>query len=133
MAGASESNTGLGIFGGFQFNPNFAVEAEYIDLGSVAGGLIKFTTFDVAAVGFVPLSSQVSLLGRLGLASTKEDFSLAGLSATRSAPTFGVGAQFDVAQSVGLRLSYDRHYFGDGVIFNQGNSNFWSIGVLAKF
>lgn len=133
VAGVSESNTGFGIFGGFKFNPNIAVEAEYVDLGTVASGFIKFSTMDVAAVGFLPLNNQVSILGRLGMASTTEEFPAAGLSVSRTAPTFGLGAQFDVSQAFALRLSWDRHAFGDGFIFNQGNSDFWSIGALAKF
>ncbi len=129
----SETNSSWGIFGGFQFNQNVALEVGYTDFGTVAGGLIKFTGFDVAAVGTLPINQQFSLFGRLGMASVKEDFSLAGLSASRTAPTFGIGGQFNVNQQFGIRLAYDRYAFGDGTIFNQGNIGQTSVAAVVKF
>jgi OOP family OmpA-OmpF porin len=131
VTGASESSSAFGVLGGYAINPNFAVEAGYTDLGAVQSRTVKFTAFDVSAVGFFPISQQISLYGKLGMASTKEDGG--GYSGTRSAVTFGLGGQFSVNQNVGVRLGYDRYSFGDGVNFYRGNSNLISVGALFKF
>lgn len=131
VTGTSESSSAFGILGGYTFNPNFAVEAGYTDLGKVQSGLIKFTAFDVGAVGFFPINQQISLYGKLGMASTKEEGG--GFSETRSAVTFGLGGQFNVNQAVAVRLGYDRHSFGDGTIFKQGDSDLVSVAALFKF
>lgn len=130
VSGASETSNALGVFGGYAFNPNFAVELGYTDLGSVAS-IIEFTTVDVGAVGSFPISDQFSLYGKLGIASTDEK--ALGLSGKRTAATFGLGGQFNVTRSAGLRLGYDRHSFGDGTIFTEGDSDMWSVAAVFSF
>lgn len=131
VTGTSESSGAFGVFGGYAFNPNFAVELGYTDLGSVASGAIKFTTFDVSAVGSYPINEQFSLYGKLGMANTKEKGF--GASETRSAVTFGLGGQLNVNQSVGFRLGFDRHSFGGGTTFVKGDSDLVSVAALFRF
>lgn len=58
--------TGFGVFGGYTINPNFAVEAEYLNLGEVKGngGGAKSTGFSVSGVGSYPINEQFSLFGK---------------------------------------------------------------------
>lgn len=72
---------------------------------------------------------------KLGIASTKEEADLFGitLSATRTAPTFGLGGQFNINQSVGIRLGWDRHSFGDNVVWTEGDSDLISVAGVFKF
>lgn len=118
------------MFGGYTVNPNFAVELGYTDLGSIVS-VIDFSTFDVSAVGIYPINDQFSVYGKLGMASTKEE--ALGVSGTRSAVTFGLGGQFNVNQSVGVRLGWDRHSFGDNTNFTEGDSDLVSVAALFKF
>lgn len=128
----SESSSAWGLFGGYKINQNFAVEAGYTDLGDVSG-LLEFTALDVSAVGIFPISEPFSLYGKLGMASTKEELSLLSLSETRTALTFGVGGQFDLNPNIGIRLGFDRHKFGDGTVFAEGDSDMWSVAGVFSF
>lgn len=129
--GSSERNSAFGVFGGYAFNPNVAVELGYTDLGTVASGIIKFTALDVSAVGTFPINQQFSLYGKLGMARTKEEG--LGLSGTRSAATYGLGGQFNINPNIGVRLGWEHYGFGDGNIFNEGDVSLVSVSALYKF
>jgi OOP family OmpA-OmpF porin len=131
VGGVSERNSAFGVFGGYSFNPNVAVEVGYTDLGTAGAGIVKFTSLDVSAVGTFPINQQFSVYGKLGLASTKEE--ALGLSGTRSAATYGLGGQFNVNPNVGIRLGWEHYGFGDGATFNQGDISLVSVSGLYKF
>ncbi|MDD5057159.1 MAG: porin family protein [Sideroxydans sp.] len=131
VGGTSESSSAAGMFIGYSVSPSFAIEAGYTNLGSVAGGLITFSAMDIGAVGLIPINDKFSMYGKLGFASTSEE--LLGVKGTRSAPTFGFGGQFDVSPKLGVRVGWDRHSFGDGTNFNQGDTSFVSAGAVFKF
>lgn len=131
VPGASETNSAVGVFGGYSFNQNVAVELGYIDLGTAAAGAIKFTSWDVSAVGTFPINEQFSIYGKLGIADTKEEGG--GLSGTRSTATYGLGGQFNVNPNVGIRLGWEHYGFGDGNIFTQGDASLVSLAGVFKF
>lgn len=69
---------GLGI--GYHFNPNFALEVNYLDLGDATSHIHDFSPVEgrstehldasggsVDAIGLIPLSERVSLFGKLGV------------------------------------------------------------------
>jgi len=130
VPGLSESSTSFGVFGGYTINPNFAVELGYTDLGSV-GGLINFSAIDLSAVGTFPVSGQFSLYGKLGMASTTE--SALGFSVSRTDVTYGVGGEYKVSETVGIRLGWDHYGFGDDVTFIKGDSSLISVSGVFKF
>jgi OOP family OmpA-OmpF porin len=79
------------LFGGYQLNNNFAVEAGYFDLGEFgytattapAGtlvGKIKLKGLNFDVVGKVPLADKFSAFGRVGLnyAQAKDNFTSTG-------------------------------------------------------
>jgi len=129
--GVSDTNSAVGVFGGYSFNPNVAVELGYTDLGTAAPGSVKFTTWDVSAVGTYPINVQFSLYGKLGMASTKEEGG--GYSAIRSAATYGLGGQFNVNPDVAIRLGWEHYGFGDGPTFYQGDASLVSLAGVFKF
>jgi len=66
------------LFGGYQLNPNFALEAAFVDLGdvsysgnfagqSVTGGRIQNSGLNLSAVGVVPLGQSFVLFGKVGM------------------------------------------------------------------
>lgn len=131
VPGQSETNSAIGVFGGYSFNPNVAVELGYTDMGTAAAGLIKFTSWDVSAVGTFPINEQFSIYGKLGMASTKEE--ALGLSGTRSAATYGLGGLFNATPNIGVRLGWEHYGFGDGTIFTEGDASLVSLAGVFKF
>ncbi|MDQ7008270.1 MAG: outer membrane beta-barrel protein [Acidobacteriota bacterium] len=111
------SDTGWQVMFGYRFNPNFALEGSYTDLGetgftavsesgdSWAEGAVG-TRFEsdgwmVSALGFLPVSERWTLFARLGILGweTTETFTEpSGTSVDRNSGTdavYGVGAEYD--------------------------------------
>jgi OmpA-OmpF porin, OOP family len=137
-AGLDSANpTGWGVFVGHDFTPNFALEAEYLNLGEIKSGdnSVKSTGFSVSGVGSFPINEQFSLFGKLGYAViTGKPGCPAGCNfgdQNNRAVTYGLGGQFNVSPAVGIRLAWDRYHFND-TAWN-GNANLVSIGALFKF
>ncbi|MGQ0577728.1 MAG: outer membrane beta-barrel protein [Betaproteobacteria bacterium] len=135
-----DEDVGLKLFGGYKFNPNFAVEAAWVDLGEISAsdGFVYVTEevdgFQFAAVGIIPINPQFAILGKLGAY-------IWDVSATASAPglgsatasddgtdiMFGAGALWNLSQQFGLRAEWERFDIdGDDV-------DFLSIGVQLSF
>ncbi|WP_280547712.1 outer membrane beta-barrel protein [Halomonas sp. 11-S5] len=118
-----DSDTGYKLFVGYQFNPNFAVEAGYVDFGETSatgnqGGTISLgvEAFSAALVGKLPIQNGFSVHGKLGLAAWEEDpsgsavnngsyYSL-GSGEDGTDPFYGLGAEYVVNQ-VMLRAEYE--------------------------
>lgn len=113
ISGARPS-TAIGVFGGYMFNPNLAVEAGYIDLGSV--GTSSATAADVSALFFYPGDVPFSLYAKLSYAnSTWKDTNQVQYN---SSFTYGLGCQYDASQSLSFRFSWDRYLIGSQVAIN---------------
>ncbi|MBS7457447.1 porin family protein [Coralloluteibacterium stylophorae] len=121
-----EDDTSFGVYGGFQFNPYFALEGSYTNFGDIEGSLtppdlgtgsVEPRSFGVAAIGMLPIGNQFSLLASAGLQSweANPDDDLEDVVGDRDStdPFYGVGAQFDFTSNVSLRAQYQRYEFGD--------------------
>ena len=142
------------LFGGYQFNKNFAVEAGYFNLGEFGfmattvpagtlSGKIKVQGLNVDAVGMLPLDHKFSVFGRLGLqyAQAKDNFSstgavpvLSNANPSKNALNYkaGLGVQYDFNQSLGMRLEAERYRINDAV-GNNGDINMYSLGLVYRF
>jgi OmpA-OmpF porin, OOP family len=130
------------IAGGFHFSPVFAVELGYSMFGdsnaitSLYGpATLSASSFQVAAVASLPLSRQFDLIGKLGLASNREDYSDAtGYTASWSQNDLliGFGAQFHVNSQVSLRALYDNYGKFDN-FFPPMKASSFSLGVAYDF
>jgi OmpA-OmpF porin, OOP family len=131
----STNPTGWGVFVGHDFNPNFAFEAEYLNLGEIKAGTssAKSTGFSLSGVGSIPFNEQFSLFGKLGYAliTGKPGGSFTGSDTKSRAFTYGLGGQLNLGPSVGVRLGWDKYKFNDPGL--NGNASLVSIGVLFKF
>lgn len=141
------------LFGGYQFNRNFALEGGYFDLGKFgfkattvpAGtltGTIRVQGLNLDAVGILPFTEKFSAFGRVGAtyAETKDTFSGTGaVGVTNPNPTksdtnykYGVGLQYDVTQALALRLEAERYRINDAV-GNRGDVDMVTVGLLFRF
>lgn len=141
-----DSDTGWKIFGGYSFNPNFAVELAYIDFGEFSGRGGGFTDnweargFSFSALGMLPLANQFSLLGKVGLTGWDVDnnFSVGGVPFSASDDgsdfNYGIGAQYDFTRQVGARLEWERFTnVGDSDSTGESDLDLLSVSVSYKF
>src|SRR3954467_9546316 len=114
-----DSDFGFKLYGGYQFNKNFAVEGGYTDLGELTSHTIitsgggatlngkwKAYTIDLSAVGILPINEKFSVFGRSGISFWNLDFDLMGngpagtatLSESESGvgPLLAIGASFNI-------------------------------------
>jgi outer membrane immunogenic protein len=126
----------LGVFGGrlgYEFTPNFAVEAEAgfgVTNKKIAGAEVKVdNTFGAFLVGKLPLAENFELLGRVGYSHVKVSASAFGSSASADdgSAAYGIGAQYLFDGKNGLRGDYTR-YEKDGSGFNG-----YTISYVRKF
>lgn len=135
------NDTSYGVLLGYQFNPNFAVEAQYTDLGKFEATNFtgKNDVFALSLVGIVPLANAFSLYGKLGYADTRSSLSnnvAYSSGKNRSDVTYGVGVEYDVTPAVGVRLGWDQYRAalndeaGNTQNFKVSN---WNLGAIFKF
>ncbi len=149
-----DKNTAFKLLGGYQFNRNFALEAGYFDLGQFGyqatttpagtlNGRIKLRGVNLDAVGILPVTEKFSAFGRLGVqyAQAQDNFNSTGAVATPTNPNpsqralnykTGVGLQYDLTQSLGMRAEAERYRINDAV-GNKGDINMFSLGLVYRF
>ena len=146
-------DAGYKIFGGYQFNRNFAVEGGYFDLGRFgftattvpAGtlfGNIKLRGLNLDLVGTVPITEKFSAFGRVGLdyAQARDNFTGNGaVSVLNSSPSkrdtnlkFGLGLQYAFTPTLDMRLEAERYRINDAV-GNKGDIDLVSLGLVYRF
>lgn len=127
-----DTDTGWKLFGGFQFTPNWGVEAFYADLGeaSVSGTVLGLPAaekvsvdgFGIAGTATWPIGDRFGVFGKLGVFrwSLDDRATLGGVSfALDDNGTdlmAGLGARYAFTEQFGVRLEWER-------FFNVGNSN----------
>jgi OOP family OmpA-OmpF porin len=136
------------LFGGYQFQPNAAVELGYVDFGEYKGkGTFlgspvtdKFSPagFDLSLVGKFPVGRDVSVLGRIGAMRWDVDdkISVPGVgsgseSKTGVDATFGIGAQFDFTSNMAARIEWERfNNVGDEDTTGETNIDLFSASFV---
>ena len=147
------SSTGYKLFGGYQLNRNFAVEGGYFDLGrfNYAVNTTPLGTFtsdtqvrglNLDLVGFLPLSDQFSVFGRIGAAyaQSRANFARTGAPSLVNSPTsrnetnlkVGLGMQFAITEALAVRAELERYRVSDP-IRNRGNIDMASVGLVYRF
>jgi len=131
-ASTDDSDTGYKLFVGYQFNPNFAVEAGYVDFGdfeaSGADGTdsarlkLGVEGFTAALVGKLPIQNGFSVFGKLGMVAWDADLDLdanIGGDAYRESasedgtdPYYGIGAEYEVERIL-MRAEFERYDISD--------------------
>lgn len=146
-------DTGLKLFGGYQFNRNFAAEGGYFNLGKLGytatttpagtlAGEMKVQGLNLDLVGTLPFSSKFSGFGRVGLtyADTQDSFRGTG-AVTVSDPSpskqagnykFGFGLQYDFTKMLAMRVEAERYRIDDAV-GNKADVDLVSVGLIYRF
>lgn len=119
----SANATGGKLYAGYQFSPNFAAEAAYNTLGSANGSRSQGGSVD--ALGILPVSQNVDLFGKVGVADLK---STGG--SYKAGANYGVGARYNLTQHVSARAELERFQKADTV---GGKANQASAGVQYNF
>ncbi len=148
-----DRNTGYKIYGGYQFNRNFALEGGYFDLGKFGfnattvpagtlNGTIGLRGLNLDLVGTLPITQRFSAFGRLGVnyADAKDSFTGTGLVKVLNAnPSqrdtnlkVGLGVQYAFNESLALRTEIERYRINDAV-GNKGDIDLVSIGLIYRF
>ena len=138
------SDTGFKIFGGYEFNRNFALELAYIDLGRarysgfagsdpVVGGKVEVTGVNLSAVGSWPVAPTVDVFGKIGFLSWEDKAS----DVTAGSPfsdkidgtdlSFGFGASFHITRNVSARVEWERFRV------DKTDADLFSVGAVFKF
>ena len=126
------------LFGGYEFNQNWGVEAGYTDfrkadVNSVAGrGETKGYGYYVAAKATAPINEKFDVYGKLGLQNSQRELSTAGLTVKDHATdAYGaLGVQYKVNQQVGLIAEYER--YGKSKDFG-ATANVLTVGARYSF
>jgi OOP family OmpA-OmpF porin len=146
-------DNGYKIFGGYQLNDHFSLEAGYFDLGEFGlratkdqADALKINTktrgFNLDLVGYTPLTPRLSAFGRAGAHyhESKDRFQGGGREITNPSHErdrdanfkWGGGFQYDVSKNVSVRLEAERYALND-VMGQNGSVNFYSFGALYRF
>jgi OOP family OmpA-OmpF porin len=152
-----ETDFGFKVYGGYQFNQNFAVEGGYTHLGKAkshsvitsggsgtADGEWKSYSIDVSALGILPLGNQFSLFGRAGVSLWDVQFDLtangSGGSASTSesengvSPLLGIGGMINLSSNWSARAEFERHFsVGKSDTTGKSDIDLISVGLQYRF
>jgi OmpA-OmpF porin, OOP family len=150
ITSSDERRTGYKVFGGYQMNRYFGVEAGYFNLGKstfqsttvpagTLNGQLRAEGFNLDLVGTAPLSENFSLIGRIGAQNAKTRGTFAGTGAALVAnPTpsrretnykAGVGMQYALTSSMLVRAEVERYRINDAVGEKAG-VNLFSLSLV---
>lgn len=137
--GFDADDTAFKVFGGYNFNQYFAVEATYFDGGKpderFGSGVVEAATDGVnaSAVGRLPIGDVFSLFAKVGFASYDVEVTTRIRNATVFSATgsdedlsYGIGGAFDFG-SFELRGEYE------AIDISDGSFNVLTLNGLYKF
>lgn len=134
-----DSDTAGSIYLGSMFRENWGAELGYVNMGRVArgGGDTQAHGLNLSLVGKAPLTSQFSLLGKVGTTYGRTRTSSAAGSGVAAGSdngfglSYGVGASYDFTPNVAATINWDSHDFR----FASGRDQvrMTSVGLQYKF
>jgi OOP family OmpA-OmpF porin len=148
-----ERDTAWKLFGGYQINRNFALEAGYFNLGKFGfnsttlpagtlNGQIRVEGVNLDLLGILPLSESWAATGRVGAAYAKTRGDYVGTGAVIVAnPTprarevnvkAGIGLQYAFSQNFMVRADAERFRVNDAV-GHHGDVNLLSVSLVFPF
>lgn len=151
---ANESDVGYKAYLGYSFNPHFALEGGYANLGSAeykatfTGGNAKVDWKShgmfIQAVGRAPMGDSFALLGKGGVYFSENEATIKATGPGGSAAgdasenevnfVIGLGGEYAFNKSAALRVEWERFLnVGDKDTTGEGDIDLVSVGVAFKF
>ncbi|MDB5732284.1 MAG: OmpA/MotB [Variovorax sp.] len=150
-----DRDAGYKLFGGYQFNRNFALEGGWFSLGKFGysattlpagtlNGNIRLDGLNLDAVGILPVTDKLSVLGRVGLTSVhaRDQFAATGAARVPYADPnpgrrqtnykVGAGLMYDFTDALAMRIEAERYRINDAV-GNKGHVDLVSVGLVYRF
>jgi len=139
-----ETDTTIRLAVGNQLNEYFGIEGSYGPTVEASAGdlsttfIYKNTEFQFAAIVSLPISNNFSLLGKAGISLWNVEASLRSFgpplseSASGNSLLWGVGAKYDINETMAIRGQYESHNIGN-TNTGDGKLNTLSMGIVIKF
>jgi len=141
-----DTDTSWKIYGGLEVNEYIQMEVGYVDLGEskisgATSGTAEANGVTIQVVGTYALNPSFSLIGRGGMNilnlevnGTVAETPSNNAGDTDVAWSFGLGAQYNLSKSVGLRAEWERYVeVGDPDTTGETDIDLISAGVVFKF
>lgn len=138
-AGFDADDTAFKVFGGYNFNRNFALELAFIDGGApderfdLGRVEVAVDGINISALGRLPINEKFSVFGKLGFASYDVEVKVRAGNAVGSGSdsdedlSYGVGGAFNLSSAVELRAEYE------AIDVSGGSFSVLSVGGIYKF
>lgn len=144
-----KSDSTYKLFGGYQINDNFAVEAAYVSLGKTTSsvdfipgvrlsGDLKASGLEVAGVARAPFGAQWHGFAKLGLSSMKakstvvlNGINLGSESDRATKPLFGLGVSYQATKQLGVRAEWENRKVK--FVDDDASVNSFTVGVQYSF
>jgi hypothetical protein len=122
----------MGLIGGYQLSKALAIEGQYDRMGKIGvGNDYRLNATSLAAIGIIPVgNTDFTLRGKFGFARTTLD---APNTSSENGIVVGVGGQYKLTQTVGLRFGLDRYDVGNSAFIPGGHTTELYAGVAYKF
>jgi hypothetical protein len=103
-----DNDTSFGVFGGYKFTPNVAVEAGYRKLGEFGAYGVKTDVdqLSISVLASAPVANNVSVYGRLGY--NRLEAKVGGYKEHDNKGLFGVGVSYSFTKEVSARIEWQR-------------------------
>ena len=138
-----DSDTAFRVFGGWQLNENFGLEAGYIDGGSASETFniegtdvdvdIDVTGFDLMLRGVLPIGESFFAFAQVGGIFWDADFKASALGASESDSdsgedlAYGAGFGFNFGENAGVRFDYTFYDVADADVEAIMGSIYWKF------
>lgn len=137
LANCDNSDKSWKAYAGIRMNDNLVLEGGYVDFGKQTGadtnGEVsqQASAFTAAGVAGVPISDQIEVFGKAGLARwTVEQTDSTGSAKTSSADVLvGVGASYDLGDNMGVRAEWERFKDVGGKTGRGSDIDLMSLGL----
>jgi OOP family OmpA-OmpF porin len=138
-----DGDTAFRIFGGWQFNDNFGLEAGYVDGGSASETFvidgtdvdvdIDVTGVDLMLRGILPVGDSFVAFAQAGVILWDADFKASALGASESDSdsgedlAYGAGIGFNFSENAGVRAEYMIYDISGADVDSILGSFFWKF------
>ena len=127
----------LKIYGGLKLNKYISLEGTWLNLGSYnsnTGNTLEMTGYGMSLVGYVPMTKDLSLLGRIGENRMTLKNITNNASDTTWSPVLGVGLKYDFNPNMGVRWEVERiSKMGNNTTTIKTDTNLYTVGLDYQF